>query len=123
MKKILIFCSFVILVSSNIFFMNIIRHSNNDDLIIKSSYALYGFDVNDIEERIIQSDYIFVGRVKEFENTLSFDGTGINMPYSIYTVEVIKILKGVIETKEIEIVYYGGVEEDELFLLDPDFKK
>lgn len=87
------------------------------------SHATYAYDMSTPETIIGATNYTFVGKVKyakateyryPFEKEITPDGSKtktISDPYTIYSVEVIKNIKGNL-VDEIELVERGGFSED-----------
>lgn len=54
-------------------------------------------------------DYVFIAKVEKEIDTKKYDGTGTDIPYTFYQIEIIKYLKGEGESNGI-ICFYGGKE-------------
>ena len=95
-----------------------------DSLPVSELQACFVYDTNNIQEAVGISDYVFVGKV------LSCDGTeyrdvvtvqdengnpkSVGTPYTTYTVEVIKNMKGELVTSQpIQLTKEGGVSENQ----------
>lgn len=61
----------------------------------------------DINETISEFSYVFIAKVEKKSSVMQFDGTGTNIPYSIYEVSQILYFKGDGASSG-EIVFYGG---------------
>ena len=68
----------------------------------------YIYDVTTLESIVGYSDYVFVGLVKDYKGNISNTNSGL--PDSIYSIEVIKNIKGsLILNTEIELIKSGGI--------------
>jgi hypothetical protein len=47
-----------------------------------------------------------------------YNGIGIEIPYTIYQIKVVDVLKGEIESNKVDITYFGGYEEDFLHVVN-----
>jgi len=85
--------------------------------------AMYLFDTSTPEKAIGISDYVFVCKINKILRTeykypieieISLEETAIvTTPYTIYSIDVIKNIKGNLDTsKSIEFMQYGGMNED-----------
>lgn len=90
---------------------------------VNYAMASYMYDTSTPEKAIGISDYVFIAKVNkiartEYKNSIEVE-TGLNektvrtIPYTIYTISVIKNIKGELITSEpIEFMQYGGLSED-----------
>lgn len=86
---------------------------NADDLPIVEMTVQYSFD--SYEEIMGYADYVFVGKVigdpiSIQKNMLSSKDTVLNIPHTIYSVEVLNNIKGDL-TQTVEIQRLGGLDE------------
>lgn len=89
---------------------------------IDYSYASYAYDTSTPEKAIGFADYVFVAKVNNILRTeykypteTVIDGKikTVYVPYTIYSITVIENIKGeIIKNKDIEIMQYGGLNED-----------
>lgn len=82
----------------------------------------YSYDVFSTNQRIIHSDNVFVGEVLRLKAVMQYDSTGVPIPYSVYEVKVIKQIKGSFESDIIEVVYYGGIYNNQTIVLNAETK-
>lgn len=79
---------------------------------------MYAFDSSDLSNVIRDADYVFAGRLSEvvsteYKHKVQVNGKETGMPYTNLVVEVIKNVKGDLQTgKEIRIQKAGGLSED-----------
>ncbi len=71
--------------------------------IQRSDCNLYSTD----KEFIDACEYVFVGKIKNEAETKQYDGTGVDIPYTIYNLEIVEYLKGTGD-KEGRICFCGG---------------
>lgn len=66
-------------------------------------------------------DYAFVGKVVSYINTSQYNGYGTNLPYSFFTVDVLNVYKGNIDSNII-IKFYGGYDNNNNLILFEDME-
>jgi len=117
MKKFIVMICLVTILSSfkTVNTKEIIAYENFD---LVNTLVSHEFDYSNIEQKIDNRDYIFIGQVKKMYDIKKFDGSGIQMPYSYYKVDVEKVLKGEIENSNIIITYFGGIVDNKLFIIN-----
>jgi len=77
------------------------------------------YDTSTKEKAVGASDYVFIAKINrilrvEHEKIIEDDGLVEFNPYTIYSITVIKNIKGILPTKsEIEIKFWGGLHRDE----------
>ena len=92
-------------------------------LPVNISRATYMYDTSTPEQAIGISDYVFVAKVNEIIRTEHrnpitvetglFSSETITTPYTFYSIDVVKNIKGELITSEpIEYLQYGGINED-----------
>ncbi len=92
-------------------------------LPVNISRATYMYDTSTPEQAIGISDYVFVAKVNEIIRTEHrnpitvetglFSSETITTPYTFYSIDVVKNIKGELITSEpIEYMQYGGINED-----------
>lgn len=59
------------------------------------------------KEFLDEYDYVFIGQVKGEVETKLYDGTGVDIPYTIHNLEIVEYLKGTGD-KECRICFCGG---------------
>ena len=89
---------------------------------INYTYAKYRYETDTPEKAIGISDYVFIARINNIARTeyrnphqTVIDGkvVTVSRPYTVYNVTVVENIKGeLIRTKEIEIVQFGGLNQD-----------
>lgn len=85
------------------------------DVIYKESPDLL-YNPSNVGETVAYFDYIFIGKIDEIVGISQYDGTGTDIPYTLYSISIFEYLKGQGPIDE-EIVFYGGTNElDELIL-------
>lgn len=70
----------------------------------QSNVLIYKHD----KEFIDNFDYIFVGKVREEVQTKQYDGTGMDLPYTLFGVEQVHILKGEKDNSNNLLCFIGG---------------
>lgn len=110
-KKISFVVAFVLVLG----FVFIFRPNIPKDVIyIESPDLLY--NPSNVDETVAYFDYIFIGKINEIVGISQYDGTGTDIPYTLYSISIFEYLKGQGSIDE-EIVFYGGTNEiDELVL-------
>ncbi len=92
-------------------------------LPINNVSALWSFDTSTPEKAVGAYDYVFVAKVNgilrtEYKNHTEleinlFQKETISDPYTIYSISIIKNIKGELNTtSSIEFMQYGGISED-----------
>lgn len=92
-------------------------------LPVNISRATYMYDTSTPEKAIGISDYVFVAKINEitrteYRNPITvetglFSSKTLTTPYTFYSIEVVKNIKGELITSEpIEYMQYGGISED-----------
>jgi hypothetical protein len=83
----------------------------SNEIAVDTVYATYVFDNYHLENVIGYNDYVFIGKVSEYKETITNTPSG--MPKTIYSVRVIENIKGnLIIDNDIEIYKGGGLSED-----------
>lgn len=75
------------------------------DLKLYEYYNEFEFDYSNIYQKISDVDSVFVGKVLKLEETIKVNEHGFDEVFSIYTIEVINVLKGDISDNEINLVF------------------
>lgn len=70
----------------------------------QSNVLLYNHD----KEFVDSFEFVFVGKVKEEIQTKQYDGTGMNLPYTFYSFEVVHTLKGNKDSSNSLLCFFGG---------------
>lgn len=92
------------------------------DLPIIYNPICLGYDTSTSERAVGVADYVFVAKVNsilrteyQFPVKTTIDGIAktVYMPYTVYSVTVTQNIKGeLVKSKDIEVMQYGGLEED-----------
>jgi len=92
------------------------------NLPINYTHAVYEYDTSTPEQAIGVADYAFIAKVNNIVRTeyrypmeAVIDGEikTVTIPYTVYSITVIENIKGeLLKTKDIEVMQYGGLEED-----------
>lgn len=101
----------------------IMRHSASDETTISYLKGTFSIDYNDLNAVVGDADYVFAGKVASEEGTVykgavtvETDGgktREVSSPYTNYTVNVTKNIKGNLMTdKAVPIQKSGGLSED-----------
>jgi len=85
-------------------------------------YSDYGFDYSSINVKVSEFDFVFVGKPTRVLETVKINIHGFDEVYSLYEVNVTNQLKGSISTRNINILYYGGIYDGTLYISDPNMK-
>ena len=116
----------VIVTIMQLYYKKSIEQSNLElynGLPVNISRATYMYDTSTPEKAVGISDYVFVAKINEITRTEHrnpitvetglFSSKTITTPYTFYSIEVIKNIKGELITSEpIEYMQYGGLNED-----------
>lgn len=54
------------------------------------------------------SEYVFIGKINQKEETKQYKGKGTDIPYTFYSVEYVHFLKGELLSEDSKICFYGG---------------
>jgi len=85
-------------------------------------YSDYEYDFSDVNIKVSEFDYVFVGKPTKLIETVKINVYGFDEVYSLYEVKITNQLKGNIESKKVNILYFGGICDETLYISDPDFK-
>ena len=92
-------------------------------LPVNTDEAMFMYDISTPEKAVGASDYVFIAKVNEvlrteYKNSINVE-VGLNKkikistPYTFYSINVLKNIKGELVTSEpIEFMQYGGLNED-----------
>ena len=81
-------------------------------------YNEFGFDYSNIYQKISDVDSVFVGKVIKLEETIKVNKHGFDEVFSLFTIEVINVLKGDILDSVINLVFFGGIVDETLYVSD-----
>lgn len=93
-------------------------YKDNNEIPVYYSDGMKMFNTSIPEIAIGVSDYVFVCKINEilrteYKNPIEFGTEIITTPYTIYSIDVIKNIKGSLDTsRPIEYMQYGGLNED-----------
>lgn len=83
----------------------------SNELPIDTIYATFVYENDKLINVIGFSDYVFLGKVKEYKETIT--DTPSKIPETVYVVKVIENIKGNLTTdNNIEVIKSGGLSED-----------
>lgn len=132
-NKILLVMLYIILLSILTFYSisNVEKTSSSQEFLnyiqglpINYAHAIYAYDTSTPEKTAQNSKYIFIAKINEVVRTEYLnpieiedenDGTKeiIYDPFTVYSINVIKNIKGELDTsKSIELMQYGGLNYD-----------
>ena len=117
MKKILILCLLVIIIFVFCSCTKSYSKEEEYDLLVSNKlpidtiYAYFVYDDSKLENIIGFFDYVFIGKIKDYKDTITDTPSGI--PNTIYVLEVILNIKGtLLMNEDIELIKGGGLSED-----------
>ncbi len=98
------------------------NYEDYQNLPINYSEAQYAYDTSSPEKAVGTADYVFIGKINrvlktEYRNPVEVINNGetriVTEPYTVYSVDVIENIKGeIVKNQDIELVQYGGLNED-----------
>ncbi|MBU0997466.1 MAG: hypothetical protein KKE16_05400 [Firmicutes bacterium] len=101
-KKIILTSLILLAVVTSIFVYRITQ--NDTRFLSKPDLAYNPFDIN---ETVSFFNYIFIGKIGSLSETSTYDGSGTEISYSIFSIDQIQYLKGKGDSSS-ELVFYGG---------------
>ena len=75
------------------------------DLKLYEYYNEFEFDYSNVNQKVFDVDSIFIGKVIKLEETIKVNKHGFDEVFSLFTIEVINVLKGDIIDSEINLVF------------------
>lgn len=126
-KRIVLITMFIIVILAFVVLvLNIKKDDKNlyNGLPVQYVHTTYVYDTSTMEKAIGASDYVFVAKINEIIETrylnpieVQNDETGekiiVSDPYTVYSISIIKNIKGnLITTEPIEFIQYGGLNKD-----------
>lgn len=127
-KQIALITIFILFLLMFIVLIVNIKSSDNKNLYnglpVQYVHTTYVYDTSTMEKAIGVSDYVFVAKINEIIETrylnpieVQNDETGEKIimldPYTVYSINIIKNIKGnLITTEPIEFIQYGGLNKD-----------
>jgi hypothetical protein len=94
--------------SSTFYFSNLKSIKFDRILEVGGTISLPEYD--SIDELIESYDYAFIGEIDSYIETNQYDGTGWEIPYSFYYVNIEFAIKGNMTSNKEIIKYYGGTD-------------
>lgn len=82
----------------------------SNDTPVDTLQVTYCYENDKLENVVGYSDYVFVGIVKNYIGTIN--DTPSEIPQTIYSVEIIKNIKGNLFGSDINLIKCGGLAED-----------
>lgn len=117
-KKICLLIMFVIMVSIVPSLNKVHAKSIESNNIMK--YSANYVDDYDRADLLELFDYSFIGKVASEMGTSQYNGNGMEIPYTFFSVDVIEVKKGEFNSSNVIIKFYGGYDESNTLHLFQD---